>query len=89
MVWEPPKDIIFGNFFSCLSIIPTILLFGDNLVFEEGNVPELVACVQKLLDDPQLYADLASRGRQRVLENYTQERIAQQTYEVYQEMLAH
>jgi glycosyltransferase involved in cell wall biosynthesis len=68
--------------------IPHVI--GDaGLVFAEGNVPELVACVQKLLDDPQLYADLASRGRQRVLENYTQERIAQQTYEVYQEMLAH
>src|SRR6266851_782459 len=67
--------------------IPHVI--GDaGLVFAEGNVPELVACVQKLLDDPQLYADLASRGRQRVLENYTQERIAQQTYEVYQEMLA-
>jgi glycosyltransferase involved in cell wall biosynthesis len=66
--------------------IPHVI--GDaGLVFAEGNVLELVACVKKLLDDPQLYADLARRGRQRVLENYTQERIAQQTYEVYQEML--
>ena len=57
------------------------------LVFQEGNVQELIACVRRLLDDPQLYATLAKKGRQRVLENYTQERIAQQTYEVYKEML--
>jgi len=28
------------------------------------------------------------RGRQRVLEHYTQEQIARQTYEMYQEMMA-
>ncbi len=55
------------------------------LTFEEGNVQELVACVRKLIDDPELYAMLAKKGRQRVLENYTQERIAQQTFEVYKE----
>jgi len=57
------------------------------LVFEEGNVQELVTCVEKLLHDPVLYAALASKGRQRVLEHYTQEHIAKQTYQVYQEML--
>ena len=67
--------------------IPHVI--GDaGLVFEEGNVRELVACVQKLLHDPALYASLAIKGRQRVLENYTQEHIAKQTYEVYKEMLA-
>src|SRR6266699_1167362 len=58
------------------------------LVFEEGNVQELVACIRQLLDDPELYAQLAAKGRQRVLENYTQEQIARQTYKVYQQMLA-
>jgi glycosyltransferase involved in cell wall biosynthesis len=43
--------------------------------------------VRQLLDDPQLYATLATRGRQRVLENYTQGQIARQTFEVYQEIL--
>ncbi len=56
------------------------------LVFQEGNSQELAACVRRLLDDPQLYATLATKGRQRVLENYTQEQIAKQTYEVYLEM---
>ncbi len=61
---------------------------GDaGLVFPEGNAHELAARVRQLLDDPELYATLAQRGRQRVLENYTQEKIARQTYEVYQEIL--
>ncbi len=58
------------------------------LVFEEGNAQDLAACVRKLLADPTLYTSLATKGRQRVLEHYTQEQIARQTYEVYQEMLA-
>lgn len=66
--------------------IPNVI--GDaGLIFQEGNVPELVACIQKLLNDPALYASLAAKGRQRVLDNYTQAHIAKQTYEVYQEML--
>jgi glycosyltransferase involved in cell wall biosynthesis len=66
--------------------IPFVI--GDaGLVFPEGNAQELAARVRQLLDDPALYADLAARGRQRVLDNYTQERIAQQTFEVYQEIL--
>ncbi|HZR38689.1 MAG TPA: glycosyltransferase family 4 protein [Ktedonobacteraceae bacterium] len=57
------------------------------LIFKEGDARDLSSCIHKLLDDPQLYADLAQRGRQRVLENYTQEQIAKQTYEVYLEMM--
>lgn len=57
------------------------------LVFTEGNAQELAFCVRRLLDDPGLYSTLASRGRQRVLEQYTQERIARQTYEVYLAMM--
>src|SRR5213076_2282720 len=66
--------------------IPHVI--GDaGLVFEEGNVQELSECIRKLMDDPVLYEDLARRGRQRVLDNYTQERIAQKTHEIYQEVL--
>ena len=57
------------------------------LTFPEGNARVLSQRVQQLLDDPELYATLAQKGRQRVLENYTQEQIAKQTYEVYLEMM--
>ena len=67
--------------------IPYVI--GDGgLVFKEGDAQELAARVRELLGDATLYATLARRGRQRVLENYTQGRIARQTYEVYKEMLA-
>jgi glycosyltransferase involved in cell wall biosynthesis len=67
--------------------IPYVI--GDaGLIFKEGNAQELSACVRRLLDDPALYADLARRGRQRVLENYTQGQIARRTFEVYGEIYA-
>jgi glycosyltransferase involved in cell wall biosynthesis len=66
--------------------IPHVI--GDaGLVFKEGDARELSSCIQQLLDDPSLYAELAQRGRQRVLDTYTQEQIAQQTYKVYMSML--
>jgi glycosyltransferase involved in cell wall biosynthesis len=66
--------------------IPYVI--GDaGLVFPEGNAQELALCVRKLLENPTLYATLAVRGRQRVLEHYTQEQIARQTYETYLEMM--
>jgi hypothetical protein len=34
VVWEPLKDVVFGNFVSCLSVNPTITLFSDNLILK-------------------------------------------------------
>ena len=62
---------------------------GAGLIFPEGNAKELSRSIRKLLDYPELYAQLATKGRQRVLEHYTQEHIAQQIYEAYQEMMGH
>jgi glycosyltransferase involved in cell wall biosynthesis len=65
--------------------IPSVI--GDaGLVFKEGDPAALAGCVQRLLSDPVLYADLARRGRKRVLERYTQGEIARQTYAVYSKM---
>ncbi|GAC1361147.1 MAG: glycosyltransferase family 4 protein [Ktedonobacteraceae bacterium] len=67
--------------------IPYVI--GDaGLIFKEGDAQELAARVRELLENPTLYFSLARKGRQRVLENYTQGRIARQTYEVYKEMLS-
>jgi glycosyltransferase involved in cell wall biosynthesis len=66
--------------------IPYVI--GDaGLVFPEGDAKALSQCVHTLLEDPALYADLSCRGRQRVLDNYTQAQIAKQTYMVYQEII--
>jgi len=39
--------------------------------------------LRALQNDWSLRRDLAQRGRQRVLDHFTQEQIARQTYEVY------
>jgi glycosyltransferase involved in cell wall biosynthesis len=66
--------------------IPNVI--GDaGLVFHEGDVEELRARLSDLMQSPELRARLASAGRQRVLDHYTQARIAQATYHVYQELL--
>ena len=67
--------------------IPNVI--GDaGLVFHEDNVGELRTNLTRLLRDLDLRADLAQRGRERVLAQYTQAQIATETYKVYQAVLA-
>ena len=54
----------------------------------EGDVVALRGCLQALIDDPVLWADLARRGRERALARFTQAQIAAQTLEVYRAALA-
>jgi glycosyltransferase involved in cell wall biosynthesis len=57
------------------------------LTFAEGDVNELRAQLQRLIDDVALREELRSMGRQRVVENYTQEAVAKNTVNVYREIL--
>jgi glycosyltransferase involved in cell wall biosynthesis len=67
--------------------IPNVI--GDaGMIYPEGDVPALAATLQRLAEQPALYADMARRGRARVLERYTQATLARQYYEVYREMVA-
>ncbi len=62
---------------------------GDaGLIFPEGDVAALRATVAQLADDPALRAELARRGRERVLAEYTQAAIARRHVAVYAAMLA-
>lgn len=66
--------------------IPNVI--GEaGLVAPESDVVALQASLQRLMDDPALRRELGERGRRRVLEHYTQQRIAQQTYQCYQQLL--
>lgn len=58
------------------------------LIFPEDNVDALASTLQRLMAQPDLRASLRERGRAHVLEYYTQARIARETFEVYQAMLA-
>lgn len=58
------------------------------LIFHEGDVTNLAANIRTLIEQPQLRAELAHKGRQRALDQYTQRSLARSYYEVYQQMLA-
>ena len=67
--------------------IPHVI--GDaGIVFPENDVQALRAALVRLIHNQALRRDLGARGRARVLAEYTQQHVAQQTIQVYQEMLA-
>ncbi|HSQ02938.1 MAG TPA: glycosyltransferase, partial [Burkholderiales bacterium] len=62
--------------------IPNVI--GDaGLILPEGDAAALCDGLRTLQHDPSLRRDLAQRGRQRVLDRFTQAQIARQTYAVY------
>ncbi len=68
--------------------IPNVI--GDGgLVFREGDVADLAAQLQRLIDEPALRATLAARGRARVLDHYTHRAIAERHAAIYRAMLGH
>lgn len=65
--------------------IPNVI--GDaGLVFPENDVRALTELIDALLRDPARRAVLGQRGRRRVLDHYTQDQVAEDTYAVYAEM---
>jgi glycosyltransferase involved in cell wall biosynthesis len=67
--------------------IPQVI--GDaGLLFPEGDVEALRQQLRQLIAQPTCCADLALRGRARVLARYTMQRIADETVAVYRRMMA-
>ena len=58
------------------------------LTFAEGSVDELRVQLQRLIDEVSLREELRQKGRQRVIENYTQAAVAKNTVKVYQDILS-
>jgi glycosyltransferase involved in cell wall biosynthesis len=66
--------------------IPNVI--GDaGLIFPEGDVAALRAHIESLQRDPARRRELGRRGRARVLEHFTQARIAAETYAAYRAIL--
>ncbi|MEG4320457.1 MULTISPECIES: hormogonium polysaccharide biosynthesis glycosyltransferase HpsO [unclassified Microcoleus] len=66
--------------------IPHVI--GDaGLVFPEGNAGVLRDCLQKLMERPELAADLGDRGYHRAMSNYTNQALAEQLLDFYKELL--
>lgn len=66
--------------------IPEVI--GDaGLVFQEGDIRELVGRLRSLYNDTGLSANLGVKGRERVLDCFTHRRIAEQTADFYRIVL--
>jgi glycosyltransferase involved in cell wall biosynthesis len=62
---------------------------GDNgLLVEARNVPALADALARLLDNPALRQKMGERGRARVLDEFSQERIVAQVLMLYREVLS-
>lgn len=65
--------------------IPTVVSDGG-LIFPEGDASALASALDLLAREPLMRAELAARGRRRVLDRFTHQRIAADTTEVYRQM---
>lgn len=66
--------------------IPDVV--GDaGLIFPENDTNQLACHLRQLIEDRDLCLTLGKKGRQRILENFTQAQIAAQTVTVYHAML--
>ena len=66
--------------------IPNVI--GDSgLVFKEGDINDFSSKLELLVNDVDLRGELTKKGRQRVLDNFTQERVARETYKVYKKIM--
>lgn len=66
--------------------IPNVI--GEaGLIFPEGEAEALRGCLQRLLQEPGLRDRLGARGRERVLQTYTQAQVAAATVDVYRSLV--
>ena len=69
--------------------IPDLTTNGvDGLLVEHGDTRAWGRAIERLLDDPELAARLASAGRAKVLESFTFERTLARTEDVYRQAIA-
>ena len=66
--------------------IPNVIA-DAGLVFPEGDAAALRESLARLVASPAERLELAARGRRRVLDHYTDTRIAQATHEIYSQVL--
>lgn len=85
----PPLEAMATGLPVVVSDIPVMReVCGDAaLFFPSGDAPELAACIRRLLDDLDLRAEYARRGRAWAA-RFTWEKTARRTLEVYREIAA-
>ncbi|WP_414527066.1 hormogonium polysaccharide biosynthesis glycosyltransferase HpsO [Nodularia chucula] len=66
--------------------IPHVI--GDaGLVFPEGNIPELAKCLLQLIENPDLAKSIGMKGYQKAMTQYTNQALAKQQFQFYQELI--
>jgi glycosyltransferase involved in cell wall biosynthesis len=65
--------------------IPNVIA-DAGLIFHEGSADELAARIKDLIGNEKLYKDCVEKGYKRVMENYTNEIIADKIYNVYNKL---
>jgi len=67
--------------------IPHVI--GDaGLVFTEGNITALANCLVELITKPNIAVSLGEKGYQKVMEKYTNQALAQQQFDFYQQLMS-
>ena len=66
--------------------IPEVIA-DAGLIFKEGEVALLIEKIKKIYENENLREELIKKGLARIKENYTQEKIAAETYRFYQKIL--
>jgi glycosyltransferase involved in cell wall biosynthesis len=68
--------------------IPELIQSGDNgLLFDPENLDEMVAAIQKMLDNPSLAEQMGARARQRSLALFSTGRAATRSAEIYRQAI--
>lgn len=57
------------------------------LVFPEGNIPELVKCLLQLIENPDLAKSIGMKGYEKAMNQYTNQALAKQQFQFYQELI--
>ncbi|MFQ5685582.1 MAG: glycosyltransferase [Candidatus Scalindua sp.] len=67
--------------------IPNVIGNGG-LIFREGDVDDLSSKLEVLINNEDVRVELANKGRQRVQTHFVQEKVAEDTYKIYQKMMS-
>ena len=60
---------------------------GGGILFEPGNLGELAAALARLMDAPELRAELGRKGREAVLASFNETRMADESWKLYNRLI--
>jgi glycosyltransferase involved in cell wall biosynthesis len=74
--------------FSCCAFGEIMETEKSGLLVETGNVAEIVDAIARLLRDKEFARTMGGRGRARIAESFSSERMVEETIKVYEELCA-